>query len=80
MNSITIYTSESGTRSENVGHADAASHIAAGGSYATESEVLLAFIECDEVPMSLDDSDGDTWKLTSQGADGNEDFYVYELR
>lgn len=79
MNSITIYTSESGTRSENVEHSDAASHVAAGGSYSTESEVLLAFIESDEVPSSIKDGDGDTWKLVGQGAKGGEDFYTYEL-
>jgi hypothetical protein len=79
MNSITIYTSESGTRSENVEHSDAASHVAAGGSYSTESEVLLAFIESDEVPSSIKDGDGDTWKLVDQGAKGGEDFYTYEL-
>lgn len=76
MNSITIYTSESGTRSKNVEHSDAASHVAAGGSYSTESEVLLRFIESDDVPSSITDGDGDTWKLVSQGG---EDFYTYEL-
>ena len=79
MNSITIYTSESGARSENVEHSDAASHVTAGGAYATESEVLLAFIESDEVPSSIKDGDGDTWNLVAQGEKGGEDFYTYEL-
>lgn len=79
MNSITIYTSESGTRSENVEHFDAAFHVAAGGSYSTESEVLLAFIKSDDVPSSITDGDGDTWKLVSKGAKGYEDFYTYEI-
>lgn len=79
MNTIKIYTSESGTCSENVAHSDAASHVAAGGSYSTESEILLAFIECDEVPTSIEDRDGDVWLLAKQGSDGNKDFYVYEL-
>ena len=77
---LTIYTPESGTRSENVDQAEAASHIAAGGSYSTESEVLLAFIKSDEAPSSLKDGDGDTWKLADQGTKGSEDFYTYELK
>jgi hypothetical protein len=79
MKRITIYTSESGTRSKNVDQWIAATHIAARGSYATESEVLLAFIESEGVPSSLTDSDGDAWNLTKQGFNGNEDFYIYEL-
>ena len=77
---ITIYTSESGTRSENVDQADAASHITAGGSFSTESELLLAFIESDEVPSSIKDGDGEIWALNIQGFEGTEDFYTYELK
>ena len=77
---ITIYTSESGTHSKNVAESDASSHIAAGCAYSTESEVLLAFIECDEVPFSLEDGDGDIWVLRSQGVKANEDFFCYELQ
>lgn len=79
MNKITIYTSESGTRSENVEHSDAESHLAAGGSYSTEAEILLAFIESDAIPIALADGDGDAWALTGQGSSGNEDFFTYEL-
>jgi hypothetical protein len=76
---INIYTSESGTRSENVEKSDAESHIKAGGAYSTESEILLAFCGCEEVPESLKDGDGDTWKLTGKGSEGYEDFFSYEL-
>jgi hypothetical protein len=79
MNSITIYTSESGTRSENVEHSDAVSYVAAGGAYSTQSEVLIAFIESDGIPSSIKDGDGDTWKLVEHGAKGGKDFYTYEL-
>jgi hypothetical protein len=84
MNSITIYISESGTRSENVEHSDASSHIASGGCYSTESEVLLAFIASEEVPSKIKDGDGNVWILVDQGFKGEEgtasavDFYVYE--
>ena len=77
---IKIYTSESGTRSANVDHADAASHVAAGGSFSTESELLLAFIESDEVPSSIKDGDGEIWALNNKGFEGTEDFYIYELK
>ena len=77
---ITIYTSESGTRSANVDQAAAASHIAAGGSFSTESELLLAFIESNEVPSSIKDGDGEVWALKNQGFEGSEDFYTYELK
>jgi hypothetical protein len=77
---ITIYTSESGTRSKNVEHSDAKSNIATGGYYSAESSALLAFIESEEVPATLTDSDGDEWKLVESGVgvEGNEDFFIYE--
>jgi hypothetical protein len=77
---ITIYTSESGTRSESVAQADAASHIAAGGSFSTEAELLLAFVESDEMPSSIKDGEGRSWALNIQGFEGTEEFYVYELK
>jgi len=77
---ITIYVSESGTRSENVEHSDAESHIAAAGCYSDESSVLLAFINnsSNEPPETLIDSDGDEWGLVETGSKGSEDFFKYE--
>ena len=77
---ITIYTSESGTRSENINQSEAASHIACGGRFSTESELLLAFIESHEVPSTIRDGDGKIWALNIQGFQGSEDFYTYELK
>jgi hypothetical protein len=77
---ITIYTSESGTRSGCVDQYSADCHIAAGGCHSTEASLLLAFIESDEAPSLLKDSDGEAWILKSQGAEENEDFYIYELK
>ena len=51
-----------------------------GGSFSTESELLLAFIESDEVPSSIKDGDGEIWALNIQGFEGTEDFYTYELK
>jgi len=79
MKTITIYTSESGTRSENVEYSDAESHISAGGAYATESELLLTFIASDDIPNSLEDGDGDVWNLLDKGCEEGADFYVYEI-
>lgn len=80
MSEITIYVSESGSRSENIEQSDASSHVAAGGSFATEAEVLLAFIDVEGVPSSVKDGDGDTWVLSDQGEKGNEEFYSYKLQ
>ena len=83
MNLITIITSESGVRSRNVEHSDAASHIAARGSYSTESALLLAFIAADEeeLPATLIDPDGDTWNLLSEShqKEENESHLIYQL-
>jgi hypothetical protein len=79
MITITFYTSESGIRSDNVEESDAASHIAAGGCFSMESELLLDFIAAEGIPLSLIDRDGDTWSLDSQEDGDGEDLYIYKL-
>ena len=68
--------------SENVDQADIASHIAAGGAYATEAQVLKQFIVADGIPNTIADDDGDQWFLVR--SQGNEtgltyDTHTYEL-
>jgi hypothetical protein len=79
MITITFCVSESGIRSDNVEESDAASHIAAGGCFSMESELLLDFIAAEGIPLSLTDRDGDTWNLDSQEDRGVEGLYVYKL-
>ena len=79
---ILIIQDEGGTRSKNVRHEHAQSRVTAGGSYATEAEVLLAFIRFkgESAPSQITDSDGDIWKLTKQWSNDRGDFFVYELQ
>jgi hypothetical protein len=79
---ILIIQDESGTRSKNVRYEHAQSRVNAGGSYATEAEVLLAFIDSkgESAPPQITDSDGDAWKLTKQWSNDRGDFFVYELQ
>ena len=79
---VLIIQDEGGTRSKNVRHEDIQSRIKAGGSYATEAEVLLAFIDSkgESAPSQITDSDGDVWKLTKQWSNDRGDFFVYELQ
>jgi hypothetical protein len=79
MKTITFYTSESGIRSDNVEESDAASHIAAGGCFSIESELLLDFIAAEGIPFSLTDRDGDIWNLDSEEYEDGEDIYTYKL-
>jgi hypothetical protein len=79
---ILIIQTESECRSKNVRHEQAQSLVTAGGSYATEAEVLLAFIDTkgESAPKTITDSDGDVWKLTKQWSNDRGDFFVYELQ
>jgi len=79
---ILIIQDEGGTRSKNVRHEQAQSLVAAGGSLATEAEVLLAFIDSkgEDAPKTLTDSDDDVWKLTKQWSNNRGDFFTYELQ
>jgi hypothetical protein len=79
---ILIIQNESECRSKNVRHEHAQSLVTAGGSYATEAEVLLAFINSkgESAPSQITDSDGDAWKLTKQWNNDSGDFFVYEFQ
>lgn len=79
---VLIIQDEGGTRSKNVRHEQAQSRVNAGGSYATEAEVLLAFIDSksEDAPSQITDSDGDVWKLTKQWNNDRGEFFVYELQ
>jgi hypothetical protein len=75
---ITIATSESGTRSANVEHSDAETHLAANDCYANEAFLLLAFIAADGIPASIEDFDGDTWALAER--DDESGSYTYDMQ
>ena len=79
---ILIIQTEGECRSKNVRHEQAQSLVTAGGSYATEAEVLLAFIDSkgESAPSQLTDSDGDIWKLTKKWSNDRDDFFAYELQ
>jgi hypothetical protein len=80
MEYFTIYTSEAGTRSTHVAASEAAAHINARGAYATEAQLLLAFIAAEQAPRYLADSDGDAWELVERDTnDNDEDYYIYEI-
>jgi hypothetical protein len=79
---ILIIQTEGECRSKNVRHEHAQSLVTAGGSHATEAEVLLAFIDAkgENAPKQITDSDGDIWKLTKQWSNDRGDFFTYELQ
>lgn len=79
LNKITIYVRGLVIKSENVEEPDIASHLATRGSFATESQVLLAFIKSKYKPYVIQDWDGDTWELVDEVSQSRQDVYTYKL-
>lgn len=79
---ILIIRNETETRTKHVRQEQIKSRIEVGQAYATEAEVLLAFINSkgESAPSQITDSDGDVWKLTKQWSNDRGDFFVYELQ
>lgn len=75
MNTVTITANESGTRTAHVELHEAASHVAARGSYNHVAQLLIAFADSETAPKTITDDDGDIWELVSHIGDD----YTYAL-